>query len=353
MIFFSIPATDANGRRSDGRIGPHKIAIGRAVRHPVSRRLDRMSSSSRGAAVSQQDSIFYTFLGHFLYKIIVGTWLAITNERRRRSLRKRATSALGTNITFATSSSSSSSASASSSSSSSSSSSIFDPSHSGDLLYEYLLYEPCFVCTAVLSATKAEAPLGGGGGGYSYSKPSGFGGFGGGGGAGGGYSSGGYSSGGGGGGSYVQVPPGPSTYEGQYVDPKLLEQVRQVILKEESNGGSSSGGSSSGGFGGYPSSSYGAPSTSYGAPPSSSYGAPSGGGGYASRVTGIDLEGVKAAIQVAQYEQSGGFGGYSGSGLSSTYGAPSGHGGGGGGFSSLGGSYAAPSKPSGSYGAPF
>lgn len=46
MIFFSIPATDANGRRSDGRIGPHKIAIGRAVRHPVSRRLDRMSSSS-------------------------------------------------------------------------------------------------------------------------------------------------------------------------------------------------------------------------------------------------------------------------------------------------------------------
>lgn len=212
----------------------------------------------------------------------------------------------------------------------------------------------CFVSSVVLTAAKADAPLGGGGG-YSYSKPSGsFGGFGGGGysSGGGGYSSGGGGHSSGGGGSYVQVPPGPSTYEGQYVDPKLLDQVRQVILKEESNAGSSS----SGGFGGYPSSSYGAPSTSYGAP-STSYGAPSG-GGYTSRVTGVDLEGVKPAIQVAQYEQSGGFGGYSGSGLSSTYGAPSsqggGHlGGGGGGFSSLGGSYASPSRPSSSYGAPF
>lgn len=209
----------------------------------------------------------------------------------------------------------------------------------------------CFVCSVMLTATKADAPLGGGGSGYSYSKPSGsFGGFSGGGG-GGGYSSGGggYPSGGGSGGSYVQVPPGPSTYEGQYVDPKLLEQVRQVILKEESSGGGSSSSS-----GGYPSSSYGAPpSSSYGAP-STSYGAPSG-GGWTSRVTGVDLEGVKPAIQVAQYEQSGG---YSGSGLSSTYGAPSGSagghfGGGGGGFSSLGGSYASPSRPSSSYGAPF
>lgn len=198
----------------------------------------------------------------------------------------------------------------------------------------------------MLSAAVADAPLGGGGGGgYSYSKPSGsFGGFGG----GGGYSSGGYPS-GSGGGSYVQVPPGPSTYEGQYVDQKLLEQVRQVILKEESNSGSSSAGFG----GGYPSPSYGTPSSSYG-PPSTSYGAPSHGGGYTSRVTGVDLEGVKPAIQVAQYEQSAG---YSGSGLSSTYGAPSqggGYfGGGGGSFSSSGGSYAAPSKPSSSYGAPF
>lgn len=121
-----------------------------------------------------------------------------------------------------------------------------------------------------------------------------------------------------------------------------MEQIRQVILKDESNSVSS---------GGYPSSSYGAPSSSYGAP-SSGYGAPSS-GGWTSKVTGVDLEGVKPAIQVAQYEQSasqgGGYssGGYPSGGISTSYGAPSS------GFSSLSGSYAPAAKPSSAYGAPF
>lgn len=217
----------------------------------------------------------------------------------------------------------------------------------------------CFVVAAVTIAT-AEPPSG-------YSRPSsgGYssGGFGGGyssGGFGGGYSSGGsypsapsssygapsssygapsagsgYSSGGSGyssGGSYVMVAPGPSTYEGQYVDSQLLEQIKQIVLRDESQNSGSSGG--------YPSSSYGAPSSSYGAPsssygaPSSSYGAPSSSYGvpsqsYSSRVVGVELENVKPAIQVAQFQQSSG--GYS-SGPSSSYGAPA--------------------RPSSSYGAP-
>lgn len=163
-----------------------------------------------------------------------------------------------------------------------------------------------------MASVSAEPPSG-----YNYNRPSG-------GGGGGGFS-GGFSGGlGGGGGGYRAVSSGHQTSEGQHVDQQLLEQVRQILLKEEAS--SSAGGS----FGGHsaPSSSYGAPSSSYGAP-SSSYGAPS------ARVVGINLEGVRQAIQVAQFEQqsSGGHsgGGYP-SGPSSSYGAPA---------------------PSGSYGAPF
>ncbi|XP_044262827.1 pro-resilin-like [Tribolium madens] len=78
-----------------------------------------------------------------------------------------------------------------------------------------------------------------------------------------------------------------------------------------------------GGHGGGVSSSYGVPSPSYGVP------------SYSARVVGIDLEGIKQAIQVAQYNQvshQAGGGGYP-SGPSSSYGAPS--------------------RPSSSYGAPF
>ncbi|KAK6643990.1 hypothetical protein RUM43_000255 [Polyplax serrata] len=160
----------------------------------------------------------------------------------------------------------------------------------------------CLV-VALFGCAVAEPPSG-----YNYNRPSG--GFGGGfsGGFGGGHSS---------GGSYQQVAPGPQTNEGQNLDYALLEQIKQVLLRDEA---------SSGGSHGAPSSSYGAPSSSYGAP-SSSYGVPSSG-----RVVGLDLEGVQQALQVAQFSQqsfaSGG--GYP----SSSYGAPS-------------------RAPSGSYGAPY
>ncbi|XP_063383208.1 pro-resilin [Cydia fagiglandana] len=175
------------------------------------------------------------------------------------------------------------------------------------------------IALALVAAVSAEAP-----GGYNYNRPSGGSGFGGG-------FSGGLS---GGGGGYRAVSSGYQTSEGQNVDQQLLEQVRQILLKEES---SASSGSIGGGFGGSaPSSSYGAPSSSYGAPsssygaPSSSYGAPAHGG----RVVGINLEGVRQAIQVAQFEQSGGSSGGYPSGPSSSYGAPA-------------------RAPSGSYGAPY
>uniref|UniRef100_A0A069DQ74 Putative conserved secreted protein n=1 Tax=Panstrongylus megistus TaxID=65343 RepID=A0A069DQ74_9HEMI len=179
------------------------------------------------------------------------------------------------------------------------------------------------LCLVVsLAAVSAEPPVGGG---YSYSRPSGggfVGGFGG--GHGGGH--------GGGGGALIPVAPGPSTNEGQHVDGQILEQVRQIILKDEAASSTIHGGGGGGFGGGYPSSSYGVPSSSYGVP-SSSYGVPS--HHYISRVVGVDLEGIKQALQVAQYEQHGGYatgGGYS-------Y-APS-------------GSYGVPSRPSGSYGVPF
>ncbi|GLV44177.1 uncharacterized protein CBL_12527 [Carabus blaptoides fortunei] len=161
------------------------------------------------------------------------------------------------------------------------------------------------VCMAV--AISAEPPVGGG---YSYSRPSG-----------------GYSGGGGGligGGGYTAVSSGYQTSEGATVDPQLLEQVRQILLKEELNSGGGHGGGhgGGGGGGGYPSSAYGVPSSQYGVPQ------------YASRVVGIDLDGIRQAIQVAQYQQitHGSIGGY-----------PSGP----------SGSYGVPSRPSGSYGAPF
>nr|KAF7435084.1 hypothetical protein H0235_003275 [Vespula pensylvanica] len=163
----------------------------------------------------------------------------------------------------------------------------------------------------------AEPPVSSG---YSYSRPSG-------GGGGGGYSlggGGGYSSGGGGG--YTQVSTGYQTSEGASVDGALLEQIRQILLKEELQA------QQTGGFGGggyAPSSSYGAPSSQYGVP-SSSYGVPS----YQTRVVGIDLEGIRQAIQVAQFNQVT-------------------HGSGGGYPSGPSGSYGVPSRPSGSYGAPF
>lgn len=164
-----------------------------------------------------------------------------------------------------------------------------------------------FQCLAFAMAVVvvAEPPSG-----YSYAR-----------GGGGGYSLGGGLSGGGG---YTAVSSGYQTSEGATVDPALLEQVRQIILKEEINSQSHGGG----GFGGGISSTYGAPSSQYGVP-SSSYGVPS----YSTRVVGIDLEGIKQAIQVAQYEQatSVSFGGYP-SGPSGSYGVP---------------------RPSGSYGAPF
>ncbi|XP_076241859.1 uncharacterized protein LOC143183922 [Calliopsis andreniformis] len=147
--------------------------------------------------------------------------------------------------------------------------------------------------------------------GYSYSRPSGGGGL---------------SLGGGGGGGYTSVSTGYQTNEGASVDGALLEQIRQILLKEELQA------QQSGGFGGggyAPSSSYGVPSSQYGVP-SSSYGVPS----YQTRVVGIDLEGIRQAIQVAQFNQiSQGPGGYP-SGPSGSYGAPS-------------------RAPSSSYGAPY
>ncbi|CAH2261532.1 keratin, type I cytoskeletal 9 [Pararge aegeria] len=156
------------------------------------------------------------------------------------------------------------------------------------------------IALALVALAGAEAPSG-----YNYNRPSG--GIGG--------SIGGLI----GGGSLRSVSSGYQTSEGQQLDSQLLEQVRQILLKEEASSGSGFGGGIGGGHGGAPSSSYGAPSSSYGVP-SSSYGVPSGG-----RVVGINLEAIRQAIQVAQYEQSGGVsgGGYP-SGPSSSYGTPSG-----------------------------
>lgn len=148
------------------------------------------------------------------------------------------------------------------------------------------------IALALVACAGAEPPSG-----YSYNRPSG---------GHGGSFSGGLS----GGGPLQPVPAGYQPSEGQHVDAQLLEQVRQILLKEEASSGSGGGHSA-------PSSSYGTPSSSYGVP-SSSYGVP----GYSSRVVDINLEGVRQAIQVAQYEQSGGSSGGYPSAPSGSYGAP-------------------------------
>jgi len=178
------------------------------------------------------------------------------------------------------------------------------------------------LAVALIGTTTAEPPSSG----YNYNRPSNF-----------------YSAPGGGGvsfassssssftggGNLISVSPGPNTNEGQYVEPQLLEKIRQLLLQEESSASAHGGGG--GGGGGYPSSQYGAPSPQYGVP------------SYQTRVVGVDLEGVRQAIQVAQYQQTsvgaGGGGGYP-SGPSSSYAAPS-------------VSFSSQARPSGSYGAPF
>ncbi|CAH0556625.1 unnamed protein product [Brassicogethes aeneus] len=155
---------------------------------------------------------------------------------------------------------------------------------------------------ALAAVAVAEPPSG-----YNYNRPGGNGGFS----HGGGYSL--------GGGSYSSEPIGYQTSEGASVDPQLLEQVRQILLNEEQNHASASSSSSISSFHGAPSPQYGVPSSSYGAP-----------GGYSARVVGIDLEGIKQAMQVAQFHQQTqeaghGFSGYSSgpaSSPSSSYGAP-------------------------------
>lgn len=185
------------------------------------------------------------------------------------------------------------------------------------------------LAVALIGATTAEPPSG-----YNYNRPSSYfpGGGGGGGGGGGVAFASSSSSSFSGGGNLISVSPGPSSNEGQYVEPQLLEKIRQLLLQEEASASAHGGGGGGGGGGGYPSSQYGAPSSQYGAP------------SYQTRVVGVDLEGVRQAIQVAQYQQTsvgagGGGGGYP-SGPSSSYAAPS-------------ASFSASARPSGSYGAPF
>lgn len=81
---------------------------------------------------------------------------------------------------------------------------------------------------ALFGCAVAEPPSG-----YSYNRPSGgfgggFGGLGGLGGIIGGLA---------GGGAYQQVAPGPQTSEGQNIDYGLLEQVKQVLLRDEISSG--------------------------------------------------------------------------------------------------------------------
>lgn len=155
---------------------------------------------------------------------------------------------------------------------------------------------------ALAALATAEPPSG-----YSYSRSSG--------GVGGGYSGGslggGYAAGGSSGG-YKAVSTGYQTSEGIAVDPQLLEQVRQILLKEEQAAGGFQ--SNNAGWHSSPSSSYGVPSYT-----------PSG------RVIGLDLEGIRQAIQVAQYKQEshgtvGGVNSGWSSGASNSYSASSSHG---------------------------
>lgn len=115
---------------------------------------------------------------------------------------------------------------------------------------------------------------------YSYNRPSsGFGGSSFGGSSFGGSSFGGSSFGGGHGGGHGGG--GFQSNEGANIDPQLLEQVRQILLREESQSSQSA-----------PSSQYGAPSPQYG-PPS----------GPSARVVAIELENTIPSIQVASFSQ--------------------------------------------------
>lgn len=74
---------------------------------------------------------------------------------------------------------------------------------------------------------------------------------------------------------------GGNDNEGANIDPQLLEQVRQILLREESQSSAQQ-----------PSSQYGAPSPQYGAPPAQ-----------VARVIGIQLENTIPSIQVAAFSQ--------------------------------------------------
>lgn len=130
---------------------------------------------------------------------------------------------------------------------------------------------------ALAAVANCEAP-----GGYNYNRPQS---------SGSGFASSGSSFGGAGGsgGGYQQEAVGSSTNEGAQVDPQLLEQIRQILLREESQSGGGAGGN--GGGAGRPSSQYGAPQPQYGPPQQQS-----------ARVVGIVLENTIPAIQVAQYK---------------------------------------------------
>lgn len=117
---------------------------------------------------------------------------------------------------------------------------------------------------------------------YSYNRPStGFGGS--------SFGSSGFGASGFGGSSFGGHSGGHSSggfqsNEGQNVDPQLLEQVRQILLREESQSSASS---------------FSAPSSQYGAP-SPQYRVPS---APAARVVGILLENTIPSIQVASFSQ--------------------------------------------------
>lgn len=86
-----------------------------------------------------------------------------------------------------------------------------------------------------------------------------------------------------------------------------MHKIEEILLQQEQlNSNRGHGGSFGGGHGHGISQSYGAPSASYGVP-SSSYGVPSFGGG---RVVGIELGHVRQGIQVAQFLNQQGGGGY-------------------------------------------
>lgn len=169
-----------------------------------------------------------------------------------------------------------------------------------------------FLVFTLAAVVNSEAP-----GGYNYNRPQS---------SGSGVASSGSSF--GSGSSYQQEAVGGNTNEGAQVDAQLLEQIRQILLREESQSGAGSGGNQGGSR---PSSQYGAPQPQYGPPQQEQ-----------ARVVGIVLENTVPAIQVAQYraqeQQAGGV-------ASGSSGYPSGP--------SNFGSAPAVNAPRSSYGAPF